>query len=121
MQYLHVTIDDETPLCGWHKANPDESFMVTKKLSMDVSDRMHMDLCDQCLYVMWRMNSHTDILETMPKCRKGIMLWPEEEGAYISCDIPLLLHDGVPEEKQIHWDFHMGYWVGEDSDSIVFI
>ena len=119
-RYLHVTVDGKTPLCGRHKAHPNEEFIVSKKLSMDLCERLGVDLCDVCLYVMWRTNSHTDILEDMPKCRAGVMLWPAEESVYISCEIPKLLHEGVPEENRVHLDFHMGYWVGDDPESVVF-
>ena len=51
-RYLHVTVDGKTPLCGRHKAHPDEEFVVSKKLSMDLCERLGVDLCDMCMYVI---------------------------------------------------------------------
>lgn len=121
MTYLHYSVDGETPLCGWHKAHVGEPYSITKKLSMTLCDKLQKDLCDLCLYVKWRMESHADILDGMPKCQAGITLWSDEEGVRISCDVPQLFHENIPEDKHIHWDFHMGYWLGHDQDSMVFI
>lgn len=107
----HYTVDGETPLCGWHVAHVGEPFVLTDEISLDV--------CDLCLYVNWRRTSHSDILEHLPKCRFGINIWPEEESINVYCDIPTIFHEGIPEEEQIHWDFHIGYWIGVDPSDFV--
>lgn len=110
-QIKHYTLDTGTPLCGWHNAHKGEPYFVTDKLSLDI--------CDLCLYVLWRKSCKKDILEGVPKCGAGITLWPEEESCYVSCEIPEILHEGIPEDEQIHWDFHIGYWIGTDPDAFI--
>ena len=107
----HYTIDGQNPLCGWHKAHVGEPYSVTDKLSLEV--------CDLCMYVLWRKISHADILEHLPKCRSGISLWSEEENLCVSCELPTVLHENIPEDEQIHWDFRLGYWIGLDPDSFI--
>ena len=112
MNNLHYTIDGETPLCGWHKANFG-TYALTEEITFDT--------CDLCIYVLWRKRSNFDILEHLPKCRVGTLLWPGEESVYTSCDVPKLLHENIPEDRQIHWDFHIGFWVGSEAKIMVFV
>lgn len=42
MSNLHYTIDGETPLCGWHKANIG-TYALTEEITFDT--------CDLCIYV----------------------------------------------------------------------
>jgi hypothetical protein len=119
MTQLHYTDDDKTPYCGKHLAHPDEKFLISRKLTLNLAEELKVDLCDLCLYIKWRMEQHSDVLGNMGKCPVGVTAYPGEEDIYIACDIPTLLHEGTPEDEQVHWDFSMGYWLGYDVDTLV--
>lgn len=116
---LHYTEDTKTPYCGKHLAYPNETFLLSQKLTLDLAEELSVDLCDKCLYIKWRIENHSDILSNMDKCAVGITVYPGDEDIYLACDLPELLHKNIPEGEQIHWDFSMGYWLGHDADTVV--
>jgi hypothetical protein len=119
VKLLHYTDDDKTPYCGCHLAYPGDHYVITRKMTMKKAEFLRLELCDLCLYIKWRMENHSDILSNMEKCTVGVTAYPGEEDIYLACDIPKLLHEGIPEDDQVHWDFSMGYWLGYDVDSCV--
>ena len=107
--YLHYEDFDGSPICGRHKAYPNEDFLVDKKPSYEEADRLGVDICDACLYINWRRAVIVDLLKDVPKCQ--IAANNNLTITHTTCELPRFIHEAHPDETSVHWSFDEGCWL----------